>query len=253
MHFYSPAILKKLDFIFFIFNPIILVMKKLLLKILFFYIFILSSCYPSYVVSSGDVLDKGKASLNIGVFAPFINPGVNVRYGIGNKNELHLQSSLLSHELGFRHSIDNNYFSTKSSLGLTIGRGFFSYGTGEFVDEPSLWDPSDTTSQEITNDAYLTLLRAPFIFSWSEKENKVIMFGHIAPTLATKNNEFGLGMSLSVGANVKIKNNFGFCISPFIHYPLGGFNEGDFLGYKVDNPFFLYNFGIMFGLQLGQF
>ena len=67
---------------------------------------ILSSCYPSYIISSGDVLDKGKASLNIGVFAPIINPGVAVRYGIGNKNELHFQSSLLSHEIGFRHSID---------------------------------------------------------------------------------------------------------------------------------------------------
>ena len=133
-----------------------------------FYLCVLSSCYPSYVVSSGDVLDKGKASLNIGVFAPVINPGVTVRYGIGNNNELHFQSSLLSHELGFRHSIDNSNSSTKSSLGLTMGRGFFTYGTGEFVDEPSLWDPSDTTSQEITNDAYLTLFRAPFIFSWAK-------------------------------------------------------------------------------------
>ena len=228
-------------------------MKKLLFILLFFYLFILSSCYPSYVVSSGDVLDKGQASLNVGVFAPVINPGIALRYGIGNNNELHFQSSILSHEIGFRHSIDNSNSSTKSSLGLTVGRGFFSYGTGEFVDEPSLWDPSDTTSQEITNDAYLTLLRSPFIFSWSEKENKVVMFGHIAPTLATKNNDFLVGMSLSLGANVKIKNNFGFCISPFLHFPLGGFNERDFLGYKIDNPFFLYNFGIMFGLQLGQF
>ena len=71
--------------------------------------------------------------------------------------------------------------------------------------------------------------------------------------VAIKNNNFGLGMSLSLGANVKIKNNFGFCISPFVHFPVGGFNEGGFLGYKLDNPFFLYNFGIMFGLQLGQF
>ena len=55
-----------------------------------------------------------------------------------------------------------------------MGRGFFSYGTGEFVDEPSLWDPSDTTSQEITNDAYLTLLRSPFIFSWSEKSPRSV-------------------------------------------------------------------------------
>ena len=179
----------------------------------------MSSCYPSYVVSSGDVLDKGKASLNIGVFAPFINPGVTVRYGIGNKNELHFQSSLLSHELGFRHLIDNSNSSTKSSLGLSMGRGFFSYGTGMCLfDEPSLWDPSDTTSQEITNDTFVTLLQAPFIFSWNEKENKVIMFGHVAPTLATKKNDFLIGMSLSLGANVKIKNNFGVCISPFLHF-----------------------------------
>ena len=68
------------------------------------------------------------------------------------------------------------------------------------------------------------------------------MFGHVAPTLATKKNDFLIGMSLSLGANVKIKNNFWFCISPFLHFPLGGFNERDFLGYKIDNPFFLYNF-----------
>ena len=128
-------------------------MKNLFLKILLFYIFILSSCYPSYVVSSGDVLDKGKASLNINAFAPLINPGFALRYGFVNNNELHFQSSILSHEIGFRHSTDNSNSSTKSSLGLTVGRGLFSYGTGEFVDEPSLWDPSDTTSQE-----YLILL-----------------------------------------------------------------------------------------------
>ena len=57
-------------------------MKKLIL-ILILLLFIYHH-YPSYVVSSGDVLDKGKASINIGVFAPLINPGV-VRYGIGNK------------------------------------------------------------------------------------------------------------------------------------------------------------------------
>ena len=230
-------------------------MKKVPFVLLFFYLIILSSCYPSYVVSSGDVLDKGKASLNVGVFAPVVNPGFALRYGVGNNSELHLQSSILSHEIGFRRSIDKSNSSAKSSLGLTMGRGFFTYGTGEFVDQPSLWDPSDTTSQEITNEAYLTLLRAPFIFSWSEKEKKVIMFGHIAPTLATKNNDFLVGMSLSLGANVKIKNNFGFCISPFLHFPVGGYPSSDdfFLGYKNLNPLFIYNFGIMFGLQVGQF
>ena len=44
------------------------------------------------------------------------------------------------------------------------------------------------------------------------------MFGHIAPTLTAKNNDFLVGMSLSLGANVKIKNNLGFCISPFLHF-----------------------------------
>jgi len=230
-------------------------MKKLLFTILIFYIFILSSCYPSYVVSSGDVLEKGKASLNVNVFAPIINPGFALRYGIGNNNELQIQSSIISNEIGLRHSINSPNSSAKSSLGLSLGRGYFSYGTGEFVDEPSLWDPTDTTSQEITDNANLTLIRAPYIFSWSEKENKLIMFGHIAPTLAIKNYDFELGMSLSLGANVKIKNNLGFCISPFLHFPIGGYPSGDdyFLGYKKLNPLHIYNFGIMLGLQIGQF
>ena len=51
------------------------------------------------MVSSGDILDKGKASLNVGVFAPVVNPGFALRYGIGNNSELHLQSSILSHEI----------------------------------------------------------------------------------------------------------------------------------------------------------
>ena len=228
-------------------------MKKLLLKIILFYIFILSSCYPSYVVSSGDVLDKGKTSLNINAFAPIINPGFALRYGIGNNNEFHIQSSILSNEIGFRHSINKTNSSTKSSLGLTLGRGNFTYGSGEFVDEPSLWDPSDTTSQEVLNTANYTLIRAPFIFSWSEKEDKLIMFGHIAPTLAIKDYNTELGLSFSLGANVKIKNNFGLCISPFLHLPLGGYGNENFFGLKRVNPLFLYNFGIMFGFQIGQF
>ena len=228
-------------------------MKKLLFKILLFYIFILSSCYPSYVVSSGDVLDKGKASLNINAFAPIINPGFALRYGVGNNNELHIQSSILSNEIGFRHSINKTNSSTKSSLGFTLGRGNFTYGSGEFVDEPSLWDPSDTTSQEVLNTANYTLIRAPFIFSWSEKEDKLIMFGHIAPTLAIKDYNTELGLSFSLGANVKIKNNFGLCISPFLHLPLGGYRDEFFFGLKRVNPLFLYNFGIMLGVQIGQF
>ena len=228
-------------------------MKNLFLKILLFYIFILSSCYPSYVVSSGDVLDKGKASLNINAFAPLINPGFALRYGIGNNNELHIQSSILSNEIGFRHSINKTNSSTKSSLGLRLGRGNFTYGSGEFVDEPSFWDPSDTTSQEVLNTAHYTLIRAPFIFSWSEKEDKLIMFGHIAPTLAIKDYNTELGLSFSLGANVKIKNNFGLCISPFLHLPLGGYRDEFFFGLKRVNPLFLYNFGIMLGVQIGQF
>ena len=230
-------------------------MKRLLITLIFVYIFILPSCYPSYVASSGDVLDKGKASLNINAFAPIINPGFALRYGIGNNNELHIQSSILSNEIGFRHSINKINSSTKSSLGLTLGRGYFSYGTGEFVDEPSLWDPSDTTSQEVIKNTYAALIRAPFIFSWSEKEDKLIMFGHIAPTLAIKNYDTELGVSFSLGAHVKIKNNFGLCISPFLHLPLSGYPSGDetFLGQKNVNPLFLYNFGIMVGVQIGQF
>ena len=64
-------------------------MRKLPFVLLFFYLIILSSCYPSYVVSSGDILDKGKASLNVGVFAPVVNPGFALRYGVGNNSELH--------------------------------------------------------------------------------------------------------------------------------------------------------------------
>ena len=228
-------------------------MKNLFLKILLFYIFILSSCYPSYVVSSGDVLDKGKASLNINAFAPLINPGFALRYGIGNNNELHIQSSILSNEIGFRHSINKTNSSTKSSLGLRLGRGNFTYGSGEFVDEPSFWDPSDTTSQEILNTANYTLIRAPFIFSWSEKEDKLIMFGHIAPTLAINDYNTELGLSFSLGANVKIKNNLGLCISPFIHLPIDGYGDETFFGLNRVNPLYLYNFGIMLGIQIGQF
>ena len=228
-------------------------MKKLLLKIILFYIFILSSCYPSYVVSSGDVLDKGKTSLNINAFAPIINPGFALRYGIGNNNEFHIQSSILSNEIGFRHSINKTNSSTKSSLGLTLGRGNFTYGSGEFVDEPSLWDPSDTTSQEVLNTANYTLIRAPFIFSWSEKEDKLIMFGHIAPTLAIKDYNTEIGLSFSLGASVKIKNNFGLCISPFLHLPLSGYGDEYFFGLERVNPLFLYNFGVMLGIQIGQF
>ena len=127
---------------------------------------------------------------------------------------------ILSNEIGFRHSINKTNFSTKSSLGLTLGRGSFTYGSGEFVDEPSLWDPSDTTSQEVLNTANYTLIRSPFIFSWSEKEDKLIIFGHIAPTLAIKDYNTELGLSFSIGANLKIKNNFGLCISPFFANPL---------------------------------
>ena len=228
-------------------------MKKLLFILLFFYVFILSSCYPSYVVSSGDVLDKGQASLNVGVFAPVINPGIALRYGIGNNNELHFQSSILSHEIGFRHSINKKNSSIKSSLGLRLGRGNFTYGSGEFVDEPSFWDPSDTTSQEVLNTANYTLIRAPFIFSWSEKEDKLIMFGHIAPTLAINDYNTELGLSFSLGANVKIKNNLGLCISPFIHLPIDGYGDETFFGLNRVNPLYLYNFGIMLGIQIGQF
>ena len=39
------------------------------------------------------------------------------------------------------------------------------------------------------------------------------------------------------------------CSNPELGYDC----DGNFIEYKLDNPFFLYNFGIMFGLQFGQF
>ena len=230
-------------------------MKNLFYILIFVCLLSLPSCYPSYTVSSGKILPKGEASLNINAFYPIINPGFALRYGIGNNNELHFQSTILSHEIGFRHSIFKTNSSFKSSLGVTIGLGSLSYGTGEFIDEPSLWDPSDTISQEVIGDISLGLIRAPFIFSFSERENKLIIFGHIAPTLALKdfNREFGISMSL--GAYVKIKNQVGLCVSPFLHFPISGYPTSDeiFLGHPRVTPLQLYNFGIMVGVQIGQF
>ena len=230
-------------------------MKKLICVLQIIYLIKLSSCYPTYVASSGEILDKGKSSLNFNAFSPIVNPGFAIRYGIGNNNEIHLQSTILSHELGFRRAVFKNNSLFRSSLGITLGKGNISYGTGDFNDEPSFWDPSDTTSQEVVSDISVSLIRAPFIFSFSESENKFILFGHVAPTIALKDFNKEFGISMCVGANIKIKNRIGLCISPFLHFPLSGYpTDNDlFLGFERVNPLQLYNFGIMVGVQIGQF
>ena len=229
-------------------------MKQFLVYFLVLICLLFSSCYPTYVASSGKVLPKGDASLNINAFIPIVNPSFAVRYGIGNKNELHVQSSILSHEIGLRHALLDTNSLFQSSIGLTAGMGNISYGTGEYEDVPSSWDPTDTMSNEIEANVRLALLRAPFIFSIGDRNNKTQFFGHIAPTMALNNSQKEFGISMSLGINMKISNTIGLCISPYLHAPLGlSQNEGYFLGYPRVNFLPIYNYGVMLGVHIGQF
>ena len=234
-------------------------MKKLIYALLFISLSSLfSSCYPSYVVSSGKVLPKGKASFNINANAPLLNAGIAFRYGLGKNNEMHFQSSLMSSEVGFRHAFFDENSIFQSSIGLSVGNGRFSYYTGEISYEPSFWDPTDTTAVELTNTVGVTLLRAPLIFSFNAPEDKVHFFGHIAPTIALRGSHIEMGSSISLGINFKVVKQLSFCISPFLHTPLPVREETrfNFMGYQsVDNGglLSLYNFGVMLGFTIGQF
>ena len=233
-------------------------MKKLLYVILFVILSALfSSCYPSYIVNSGRVLPKGESSLNINANAPLLNAGFAYRHGLGNNNEMYIQSSIMSNEIGFRHALLDKNSIFQSSIGIAVGNGRISYMTGEASYEPSLWDPTDTVAVELSNTVGVTLLRAPVIFSLNTDENKFHFFGHIGPTFSVKGNRIEMGSSISLGVNIKIINQVSLCVSPFIHapFPIREETTFNFLGYKsVDNVGLLplYNFGVMIGFTIGQ-
>jgi len=223
-------------------------MNRVLSLFCFFCLLSLLSCYPSYTISSGRVLPENESTLNVNYSSPNSISGLGFRSGIGNGKEGYIQATVGFWEIGVRKSHFKSTSLIQSSFGLNYGQSFFKYERENNSDEIFYSDINPEPKYR------LRLLRTPLIISFGDKNNRVQLFGHAAPSFAWNYLHNKIGLSMSCGLNFKIYNQFGLTISPFMHMPLGRGNAGDDLfGYPEETFFLLYNYGVMFGINIGEF